>query len=176
MSRPSFDDNLAIGQWGEDLVFQGLRRTRFMIERTHELKAGAGRGPRIYGATDEIIPVDFRVCLDGIWIGLEVKTKTQISTGRITGKPEHGIDWPDWWNLREYEQRTRERVFLVIVEAWEEPPVILAAAVKTLRPRGDCPTYLFTGESMAYFTREQLSVDWLGMLTRHVMRRGWRSV
>jgi hypothetical protein len=162
--RRNFADALAFGSSWEDRVYEMLIADGFLVERTHQLKPEGGHGPRLHG-NGSLTPPDFRICKLGMWVSVEVRSKSTASMGRITRELEHGIDWDSWVNLRDYEKRANERTYLVICE--DNTAEVLAQRISTIKPRGDCPTEIRPGYLMAYFTRSQLG-PWRRTLNRAV--------
>ena len=163
--RRTFDDALGFGEKGQDLVSAALRADGWLVMPIHQIPPHDGHGPRLEGAGEGITLPDFRATKLGYSLALDVKTKAEPTMGRLTEVPEHGIDRPCWEAMREYERRTEEAVFLVVVE-WSSGE-ILAARISHLRPR----LSVMRGVPMAYFPRSQLRTDWLETLNRHIVAK-----
>jgi hypothetical protein len=114
----SFDRALAIGDLGQEIVRRDLIADGWLVIRLHDMAPADGHGPRIDTDGQGITLPDLHATKHGYTLAPEIKTKTELTFGLITGQPEHGIDGHCYDEMREYERRTGVKVFLVVVEVF----------------------------------------------------------
>jgi hypothetical protein len=79
----NFQQSLAIGQLGESMIAQWLRRKGWHVLPTYEIEIDKGKGPRLFtaygGDTDQLISPDLLAMKNGSFKWVEAKHKTRFS-------------------------------------------------------------------------------------------------
>lgn len=74
------------------------------------------KAPKLHGAFTSFVIPDLDVAKDGRRIWIEVKTKTDATYTRITGRMEHGIPLRHFESYKQVEEITGCPVYLVVYE------------------------------------------------------------
>jgi len=111
-----FDHALAIGEIGQEIVCRDVIEDRWSYMPLHDIAPRDGHGPRLTTDGAGITLPDARITKHGLSLAAEIKTKTSLTMGILSGEPEHGIDQDCYDHMRDYERRQGETVILIVVE------------------------------------------------------------
>lgn len=113
----TFAEAFTFGRTGEQDVARVLQANGWYIVPSYDYSGtDRSKAPRLQGSLKSYVIPDLDVSREGERVWVEVKTKTEASFTRITGRLEHGIPKRHAEDYLRVQEITGCRVFLVIVE------------------------------------------------------------
>lgn len=143
-----FRDQLAIGQLGESLIAQWLRRRGWNVLPAYEKEIDNGKGPRLFtaecdGRSEQLVSPDLFVMRHKEFRWIEAKHKTHFSWYGIGGYFVTGVDLHHFRDYCKVADRTELPVWLLFLHresaTWDED-------IKKRGAPATCPVGLFGQE------------------------------
>jgi len=113
----SFEKQLAVGLYGEDLISRWLIRRGMQVLPAYQIQENHGKGPRLFGQYGQLICPDLLVFKAERVIWIEAKLKSAFTWHRMSASWQTGIDRRHWRDYVEVERVTPFPVWLFFLHA-----------------------------------------------------------
>lgn len=160
----TFQESLAIGQAGEDVVARWLRRRGFTVLPVYEKLMDNKGGPRLFLPDRKLIAPDLLVWNNHVGFFVEVKHKQAFSWYREGACWVTGIDLRHYFDYLQIDEAGPPRVFLMFLhrggQAKDSPPNsptgLYGGWLKNLRTREDHRSPRHGPSGMVYWQEKNL--------------------